>query len=51
MGKIPDKVYFAAWGQDIQARVKIPRGILSPGGQAVQGVKINCYTGISRSSF
>ena len=25
--------------------VKITRGILTPGGQAAQGVKINCYTG------
>ena len=27
--------------------VKINRGILIPGGQAAQGVKINCYTGLS----
>ena len=27
--------------------VKITRGSLTPGGQAAQGVKINCYTGIS----
>ena len=25
--------------------VKTTRGILTPGGQAAQGVKINCYTG------
>ena len=25
--------------------VKITRGILTPRGQAAQGVKINCYTG------
>ena len=25
--------------------VKITRGSLTPGGQAAQGVKINCYTG------
>ena len=28
--------------------VKITRGSLTPGGQAAQGVKINCYTGTSR---
>ena len=28
---------------------KIPRGILSPGGQAAQGGKINCYTGSGRA--
>ena len=27
--------------------VKITRGILTPGGQAAQGVKINCYTGLN----
>ena len=25
--------------------VALPWGILTPGGQAAQGVKINCYTG------
>ena len=29
--------------------VKITRGSLTPGGQAAQGVKINCYTGSARS--
>ena len=28
--------------------VKITRGSLTPGGQAAQGVKINCYTGVKR---
>ena len=28
---------------------KIPRGIFTPGGQAAQGGKINCYTGSDQS--
>ena len=43
-GKIPDKGYFPPGGQDTQAGVKIPRGILTPGGQAAQWVKMNCNT-------
>ena len=30
--------------------VKITRGSLTPGGQAAQGVKINCYTGSNTTS-
>ena len=31
--------------------VKITRGSLTPGGQAAQGVKINCYTGTVRTQL
>ena len=31
--------------------VKITRVSLTPGGQAAQGVKINCYTGMTEKLF
>ena len=45
-GKINRPGQLAPGGEDNQGGGKISRDILPPGGQAVQGGKINCYTGI-----
>ena len=49
-GKIPRLGYLAPPGVKIPRAGgggKIPQGIFTPGGQAAQGGKINCYTGLS----
>ena len=45
-GKINQLGYLTPRGEDIQGGGQDIPGQLAPGGQAVQGGKINCYTGI-----
>ena len=49
-GKINRPGQLAPGGEDNQGGGQVSRDSLPPGGQAVQGGKINCYTGTVSAS-